>query len=177
GDVEVHRKCKMRAEQGYRAGDLSSGCKVEGLWRLLPKAMRAAIAAPRRSGVPKRELGAGCGTRFVATGYMKNLSMIDSRGFAADTCRGPFLTYHPFPMASLTACKYCMVGSMLNLQPGEELLEFGPGCGLGAAWLAAAFGVQVTAIDLFQQHLEGTRASGSQVGVDIRAVCQGPAAL
>ncbi|CAJ1435283.1 unnamed protein product [Effrenium voratum] len=176
GDVEVHRKCKMRAEQGYRAGDLSSGCKVEGLWRLLPKAMRAAIAAPRRSGVPKRELGAGCGTRFVATGYMKNLSMIDSRGFAADTCRGPFLTYHPFPMASLTACKYCMVGSMLNLQPGEELLEFGPGCGLGAAWLAAAFGVQVTAIDLFQQHLEGTRASGSQVGVDIRAVCQGDVA-
>ncbi|CAK9104131.1 unnamed protein product [Durusdinium trenchii] len=69
-------------------------------------------------------------------------------------------------MATLTACKYCMMGSMLNLQPTDKLFELGGGCGLGSAWLAS-FGAQVTMMDLFDHHLEAAEKLANEVGLKI----------
>merc|ERR1739842_181090 len=33
----------------------------------------------------------------------------------------------------------CTAGSLLKLRPGDQVLDFGGGCGLGAIWLTASF--------------------------------------
>eukprot|EP00435_Cladocopium_sp_Y103_P052475 s1263_g16.t1 len=103
----------------------------------------------------------------VSPRYTTKFASSSNSVLGAAGCDAPFLAYHPFPMAPLTACKYCAVASLMNLQEGDELFELGGGCGIGAAWLATSFGVKVTMVDLMQQHVDGAKKLADEVGIEM----------
>merc|ERR1712070_475758 len=51
--------------------------------------------------------------------------------------------------------------------------DFGAGCGLGAIWLSKAFGVKVTIVDSFAEHVSAANQAAQELGVTFASSCAG----
>lgn len=150
---------KSSIHNPYRAAGIAPNCRdAKKLLNILPADMQKAVQGPRMesdSGIEHKKLF----TAFqcpafdsdeIAESHVKQLKTYASRKDQCESARG---MWHRNDIAPVVRCKYETMVNLLDLGPGNVVVDWGAGCGHALDWIAGRRPFHAIGLDIVKENV------------------------